>query len=336
MIIMTEEDCSHIYSQVQKSPDQKVYPIPTSDEMRLAILNQRTDSHQQMNNAVIRSKSCDAIKPVAPSPSPPPPPPPHRTSSASSPKQPEYRCRNTAAVDVSPQLSPPTPFADEDFVAATLPHLVATTKSGVKSAGLSCDAGNFKRPRSSDWQSSKPNPQKMDRFIKGHHEEGQTHGSLKSNSRTEYSSRSRKASFDNPIFEKVDGYSMANNRMCKTLPRKVMSNKNTIPPPPQYKGVHFAPSVDAADKESSGKPTSPPPIPIPTEGLPTRPARVPAASSSSISGGGSSGKSSMILIPQSETVPITVRNNNPVPLLLVSPSASKKRSSFIACSETSK
>ena len=69
------------------------------------------------------------------------------------------------------------------------------------------------------------------------------------------------------------------------------SEVTAIPPPPQYKGVHFAPQVTER-RRSTGKDEE-----IPTEGLPTRPA-VPKTASV-------------------ETVAIQVRNN-PVPLLSVS------------------
>ncbi len=52
----------------------------------------------------------------------------------------------------------------------------------------------------------------------------------------------------------------------RTLPRK--SHQSILPPPPQYKGVHFAPGVPEAeedDEEDFG---------IPTEGLPKGPAKM--------------------------------------------------------------
>ena len=70
-----------------------------------------------------------------------------------------------------------------------------------------------------------------------------------------------------------------NRAQSKTLPRKNGGSRSNngsliLPPPPQYKGVHFAPGV--SEDDFSGVPL--PPIPsgdpmmIPTEGLPTRPA----------------------------------------------------------------
>ena len=59
-----------------------------------------------------------------------------------------------------------------------------------------------------------------------------------------------------------------------------------IPPPPQYKGVHFAPQIEERGRRSSADDV------IPVEGLPTRPAA----------------------LPKGETVAIQVRNN-PVPLV---------------------
>ena len=73
----------------------------------------------------------------------------------------------------------------------------------------------------------------------------------------------------------------------------------TIPPPPQYKGVHFAPQVEHrrnsedADEEADL---------IPVEGLPTRPAAMPKQHVPPLSAMG-------------ETIAIQVRKTNPVPLL---------------------
>ena len=76
--------------------------------------------------------------------------------------------------------------------------------------------------------------------------------------------------------------------------------ETTIPPPPQYKGVHFAPQVE--ERRGSIEDS------IPVEGLPTRPA--------------------MPKNPQlGETVAIQVRKNNPVPLL-ASVTSAKGQSSF--------
>ena len=71
----------------------------------------------------------------------------------------------------------------------------------------------------------------------------------------------------------------------KTLPRRsTAAVSEVLPPPPQYKGVHFAPQLEACKRRKSHEE-------IPSEGLPLGPA-----------------------IPKAETVAIQVRNN-PVPLL---------------------
>ena len=71
----------------------------------------------------------------------------------------------------------------------------------------------------------------------------------------------------------------------KTLPRRsTAAVSEVLPPPPQYKGVHFAPQLEACKRRKSQEE-------IPSEGLPLGPA-----------------------IPKAETVAIQVRNN-PVPLL---------------------
>ena len=56
-------------------------------------------------------------------------------------------------------------------------------------------------------------------------------------------------------------------RQCRTLPRNCC---RAIPPPPQYKGVHFAPGVE---QQTGPDRSTTPPLVIPTEGLPTGPAR---------------------------------------------------------------
>ena len=72
----------------------------------------------------------------------------------------------------------------------------------------------------------------------------------------------------------------------KTLPRRsTAAVSEVLPPPPQYKGVHFAPQLEAGCKRRKSHEE------IPSEGLPLGPA-----------------------IPKAETVAIQVRNN-PVPLL---------------------
>ena len=85
----------------------------------------------------------------------------------------------------------------------------------------------------------------------------------------------------------------------KTLPRR--STTELLPPPPQYKGVHFAPSI--VDERRPVLEIRRKSEEIPSEGLPLGPA-----------------------IPKAETVAIQVRNN-PVPLLSsVKPSASNSAS----------
>lgn len=51
----------------------------------------------------------------------------------------------------------------------------------------------------------------------------------------------------------------------RTLPRK--SQQSILPPPPQYKGVHFAPGVPEAEEDEDD-------FGIPTEGLPKGPAKM--------------------------------------------------------------
>lgn len=83
-------------------------------------------------------------------------------------------------------------------------------------------------------------------------------------------------------------------RGCKTMPRKLRPQliAEAIPPPPQYKGVHFDPHIKVERQSSSASEAEADPIPV--EGLPTRPAR---------------------LLQGFETVAIQVRKANPVPLL---------------------
>ena len=80
----------------------------------------------------------------------------------------------------------------------------------------------------------------------------------------------------------------------KTLPRKIGGSNGKsgtgsrsgngssliLPPPPQYKGVHFAPGLSSDASAPAAPAAAVPPLPripsdplmIPTEGLPTRPA----------------------------------------------------------------
>ena len=96
--------------------------------------------------------------------------------------------------------------------------------------------------------------------------------------------------------------------------RKSLTSEVAIPPPPQYKGVHFAPQVLERRRSLEGTPVAAPPsagpraaapLSIPVEGLPTRPA-----------------------IPKAETVAIQVRNN-PVPLLSAVMKQNSNTSSFV-------
>ena len=85
----------------------------------------------------------------------------------------------------------------------------------------------------------------------------------------------------------------------KTLPRRSTgATTELLPPPPQYKGVHFAPQIAIADMERRKSEE------IPSEGLPLGPA-----------------------IPKAETVAIQVRNN-PVPLLSSVKAVNPSTSSF--------
>lgn len=112
-------------------------------------------------------------------------------------------------------------------------------------------------------------------------------------------------------------------RQCRTLPRKMhakgTSNRQQdltiLPPPPQYKGVHFAPSVQVRTlylylsqnitphlfsiHYTQDDPDSDPVIPPTTEGLPTRPASAHPKTTTT---------TTTIIIPASETVPIKIRS----------------------------
>lgn len=93
--------------------------------------------------------------------------------------------------------------------------------------------------------------------------------------------------------------SLRTTRQCRTMPRKVAKDgSRVLPPPPQYKGVHFAPNVRNNEDKSS------PNFVIPTEGLPTRPAR------------GQPSDHMVIISSSSETVPIVVRSKNGPPTML--------------------
>ena len=80
-----------------------------------------------------------------------------------------------------------------------------------------------------------------------------------------------------------------------------ISQQRVVPPPPQYKGVHFAPNVEVAKRDKTPSPED-----IPTEGLPTGPAKAPPKLTIPRS---TVNNASAIVIPKtSETVPIVVKN----------------------------
>ena len=86
-----------------------------------------------------------------------------------------------------------------------------------------------------------------------------------------------------------------------------------VPPPAKYKGVHFAPNVEVSKRDKTPSPEESdkaPDIPIPTEGLPTRPARAPPTVTQGTRGiVVPAGNGSTIIIPKtSETVPIVVKD----------------------------
>ena len=89
--------------------------------------------------------------------------------------------------------------------------------------------------------------------------------------------------------------------------RKSLTETTTIPPPPQYKGVHFAPQVE--ERRNSVEDS------IPVEGLPTRPAM--PKQSQVLSPGHPLGPNlgQNLAPPVGETIAIQVRKTNPVPLL---------------------
>jgi hypothetical protein len=140
---------------------------------------------------------------------------------------------NVVELTAAQQLSPPTPFADDLITTTT-----TTTTTEASSATLP-------RPPS------------------------------RTTSRSAFSTSS---TMQRPLSlavsesaKNVNSVDENNRRQCRTLPRKCCQ---AIPPPPQYKGVHFAPGVDQTTDGRTGLPTSTtPPLAIPTEGLPTGPAR---------------------------------------------------------------
>ena len=88
--------------------------------------------------------------------------------------------------------------------------------------------------------------------------------------------------------------------MVPQLEHRKSLTETTIPPPPQYKGVHFAPQVEHRRHSGNSEDADEADL-IPVEGLPTRPAmpkqHVPPLSA------------------MGETIAIQVRKTNPVPLL---------------------
>ena len=85
-----------------------------------------------------------------------------------------------------------------------------------------------------------------------------------------------------------------------------------VPPPAKYKGVHFAPNVEVSNRDKTPSPEESdkvPDIPIPTEGLPTRPARAPPTITQGTRGIVVPSSNGSIIIPKtSETVPIVVKD----------------------------
>ena len=96
--------------------------------------------------------------------------------------------------------------------------------------------------------------------------------------------------------------------------RKSLTESTTaIPPPPQYKGVHFAPHVEERRRSADDEDL------IPVEGLPTKPA-VPRPSTVRLNTAASASSATSTVTATTtpvagETVAITVRKANPVPIL---------------------
>ena len=140
---------------------------------------------------------------------------------------------NVVELTAAQQLSPPTPFAD-DLITTT----ITTTTTEVSSATLP-------RPPS------------------------------RTTSRSAFSTSS---TMQRPLSlavsesaKNVNSVDENNRRQCRTLPRNCC---RAIPPPSQYKGVHFAPGVEhTTDGRTCSQTSTTPPLAIPTEGLPTGPAR---------------------------------------------------------------
>lgn len=137
-------------------------------------------------------------------------------------------------VDVSTgqqQLSPPTPFADEMSTSTTATTTTTVSTTLPRPPSRTTSRGSsFMVPKSSS------------------HQQQQRPLSLAVNEST-------KSTVED------------SRRQCRTLPRNCC---RAIPPPPQYKGVHFAPGVEPTTETDR---STTPPLVIPTEGLPTGPAR---------------------------------------------------------------
>lgn len=210
----------------------------------------------------------------------PPPPPPHATTALTSSKS-----ANNHSIEQQQQqqqLSPPTPFADDSFVAATLPHLMGKNPSSDKCIVTEINSAGVKSLTSP----SRPN---------------------------------------RPVSRTLPRKLHSGNICRHDVNRKSLTDA-TIPPPPQYKGVHFAPSVDSRRKsvevQSSRRDDDDEELPIPVEGLPTKPAAP---------------RQIQAVIPAPETVAITLRNSNPVPLLTSMKVAPQSTSStFTTTSSTEK
>jgi hypothetical protein len=201
------------------------------DDIRLAMLNNSSKVAITSNETFVQLEQMEAQLKS-------PPALPRRSTSYDILRKPssssaevlatsQHQKKSTATT--SHKLSPPTPFADDSFVADTLPHLMAKQPPAHSEARFS--------------------------FV-----------------------------------------------MSKTLPRRLhtpqqqltrnsrKSLTEAIPPPPQYKGVHFDPHIEERRRSADDEDL------IPVEGLPTRPAMP---------------KQTI----QGETVAIQVRKANPVPLL---------------------
>ena len=107
---------------------------------------------------------------------------------------------------------------------------------------------------------------------------------------------------------------------------------SVVPPPAKYKAVHFAPNVEVSKRDKTPSPEEAdkvPDMPIPTEGLPTRPARAPPKLSKRTSSAPTN-TASVIIPNTSETVPIVVKNISDRPPLgnIVSSATNSSRSNL--------